>query len=78
LERAGIGWKQRRRELEEKKKKRGSAQTYKWRLCADLFTSSTALFKIGKGFEFKKSDEPSRFSFEVRFINRTSSFPIFI
>ncbi|PTB70683.1 hypothetical protein BBK36DRAFT_1134023 [Trichoderma citrinoviride] len=25
-----------------------------------------ALFKIGKGFEFKKSDEPSRFSFEAR------------
>ncbi|KAL7950243.1 putative acyl-coA-binding protein [Trichoderma barbatum] len=25
-----------------------------------------ALFKIGKGFEFKPSDEPSRFSFEAR------------
>ncbi|KAL6896459.1 putative acyl-coA-binding protein [Trichoderma evansii] len=25
-----------------------------------------ALFKIGKGFEFKKSDEPSRFAFEAR------------
>ncbi|KAK1252777.1 hypothetical protein MKX08_003964 [Trichoderma sp. CBMAI-0020] len=25
-----------------------------------------ALFKIGNGFEFKKSDEPSRFSFEAR------------
>ncbi|GFP53311.1 hypothetical protein ACSS6W_000815 [Trichoderma asperelloides] len=25
-----------------------------------------ALFKIGKGFEFKKSEEPSRFSFENR------------
>lgn len=47
-------------------KKRRNAQRCKWGPSANSFTSSIALFKIGKGFEFKKSDEPSRFSFEVR------------